>query len=428
MHRLLSFYHFLLSFLGAVIFGFPSRQIFVLGVTGTKGKSTVLELINVILEAAGKKTALLSSIRIKIDRQSQKNYLDNTMPGRAFIQRFLRHAVKAGCDYALVEVTSQGILQHRHRFINWDAALFTNLAPEHIEAHGGFEKYREVKAKFFTYVKNLAFAKQISNPKLFFINKGDPSAQYFIDAVKNGKIILYSKDTLNSKFYILNPKLKGDFNQENIAAAVAFAKSQGINDEIIKKAIENFPGVPGRMEIIPAFVKGSRDRQEKQFTVVIDYAHTPDSLEKIYQTLTKPTPNTYNLKPKLICVLGSAGGGRDKWKRPKMGEIAAQYCDEIILTNEDPYDEDPMEIIEQVAKDAENISVNPRLNQRQSASIYKILDRKEAIRKAVSLAKKDDVVVITGKGCEPWMHSERGKKIPWDERKTVEEIISETSL
>ena len=149
---LLDFYYYSVAFLGALFFGFPSRRIFVLGVTGTKGKSTVLELINVILEAAGKKTALLSSIRIKIGKQSQKNYIGNTMPGRAFIQRFLRQAVKAGCDYALIEVTSQGVLQHRHRFIKWDAALFTNLAPEHIEAHGSFENYRGTKISFFTHI------------------------------------------------------------------------------------------------------------------------------------------------------------------------------------------------------------------------------------------------------------------------------------
>ena len=410
----LSFYHFIWSFLGAVFFGFPSRfrrgfggqasKIFVLGVTGTKGKSTVLELINAILEAAGKKTALLSSIRIKIGEENRKNYSGNTMPGRAFVQRFLRQAVEAGCDYAFVEVTSQGVLQHRHRFIKWDAALFTNLAPEHIEAHGGFENYRAAKVSFFKYARN------IKGSRLFFINQDDPNAQYFIEAAQKGKVILYSQNTLNSKFYIPNSNLIGDFNRENIVAAIVFAKSRGIDEEIIKKAIENFPGVPGRMEII----------QEKPFKVIIDYAHTPDSLEKVYQTLRRQLVNSS--VHKLICVLGGAGGGRDKWKRPKMGEIAANYCDEIILTNEDPYNEEPLGIINDIE---EGVRVNPRFDPRKSAAVYKLIDRREAIKKAIFLAKEGDAVIITGKGCEPWLHLEKGKKIPWDERKITEEILLE---
>ena len=401
---LLSIYHFLWSLLGAVIFGFPSNRIFVLGVIGTKGKSTVLELINAILEMAGKKTALLSSIRIKIGEQSRKNYSGNTMPGRAFIQGFLRQAVKSGCEYALVEVTSQGVLQHRHRFIKWDAALFTNLAPEHIEAHGSFEKYREAKLGFFRYVRN--FKSQILNlksQKLFFVNQDDSSNQYFIDVAKNrnSKIVLFSKSLPNSKFQILN-----SIFPENIAAAVAFAESRGIEEGIIKEAIDNFSGVPGRMEII----------QKKPFTVIIDYAHTPDSLEKTYQAILNSKFHIPNSK--LICLLGGAGGGRDKWKRPKMGEIAGKYCDEIILTNEDPYDEDPLQIIKEIEKGFLQIP----------NSYYKILDRQEAISKAISLAKEGDIVIITGKGCEPWLHFEKGKKIPWDERKTVEEIIKKQSI
>jgi len=402
----LSWYHFLWSFLGALFFGFPSKQIFVFGVTGTKGKSTVLELINAILEAAGKKTALLSSIRIKINKQSQKNYLDNTMPGRAFIQRFLKEAVKAGCDYVLVEVTSQGVLQHRHSFIKWSAALFTNLAPEHIEAHGGFENYRKTKGDFFRCVVNQKSPSQ----KLIFINQDDSSAQYFAEAAKGplsrnrnsfqqgqgGKIIFYSKSEIRNYKLTIPGSLSGDFNLENIAGAIAFAKSQGIDEKNTREAIKNFCGVPGRMDIV----------QTEPFAAVIDYAHTPDSLEKVYQSLRQKFLSA-DKQAKLICVLGSAGGGRDKWKRPKMGEIAAKYCEEIILTNEDPYDENPLEIMDQIESGIKNKKAD------------KILNRQEAIRKALSLAKKGDAVVITGKGCEPWLHLENGKKIPWDERKTV---------
>jgi UDP-N-acetylmuramoyl-L-alanyl-D-glutamate--2,6-diaminopimelate ligase len=393
VNKLLSIYHFLWSFLGALFYGFPSRKIFVLGVTGTKGKSTTLEIINTILETAEKKTALLSSVRIKIGEQSQKNYLGNTMPGRAFVQKFLRQAVKAGCDHALIEATSQGIVQHRHRFIKWDAALLTNLTPEHIEAHGGFENYRQAKLNFFRYIN------KSRGQKLFFINKDSFYAEYFEEAVSGGQIILYSKKNLKLKNLNLKSNLMNDFNQENIAAAVAFAESQNIDEEIIGEALKNFPGVPGRMEII----------QTEPFRVIIDYAHTPDSLEKVYQMLKSA---------RLICVFGSCGGGRDKWKRPKMGEIASRYCREIILTNEDPYDEEPGQILSEIKSGIFN-------SQFPISKVFEILDRREAIKKALSLAQKGDTIIITGKGCEPYLHLAKGQKIPWDEREIVLRLLTE---
>jgi len=394
------FYHYCLTLLGAIIYRFPSSRIFVVGVTGTKGKSTVIELINSILEAAGKKTALSSSIRVKIADKSQRNSTDNTMPGRFFIQRFLRKAVNLDCEIALIEVTSQGISQNRHRFIDWSAAIFTNLAAEHIEAHKGFENYRQAKLSFFEYVKNQEGA------KLFFINKDDLNANYFIEAARkeNSKIVLYSGNDIQN-INLETENLKFVF-PENIAAAIAFCLPQGINQGIIKKALENFPGVPGRMELI----------QKEPFKVIIDYAHTPDSLEKIYKLLGS----------RLICVLGSAGGGRDKWKRPKMGEIAAKYCTKIILTNEDPYDENPQEILNQIETGIPNSRIYSGRYARyiEHPAHYKILNRQEAIKKAVSLAQKNDTIIITGKGCESCIHIKKGKKIPWDEKKIVEEILS----
>jgi len=391
----------------------------VVGVTGTKGKSTTIELINAILEEAGKKTALLSSIRIKIADKSEKNLTDNTMPGRFFIQAFLRKAVNSGCEVALIEVTSQGVVQYRHCFIHWSAAIFTNLAPEHIEAHGSFEKYREAKLSFFRHVSKLQKAKS-KEQKLFFINKDDPSARYFIEAAKGGKIILFSKDDISFSRFSLPGFLATDFNLENVAAAVSFSQTIDIEEGIIKKALENFSGVPGRMEIV----------QNEPFKVIIDYAHTPDSLRKVYEAIkSKILPSQIFKKnlggqeiqsSKLICILGSAGGGRDKWKRPKMGEIATNYCDEIILTNEDPYNENPLQII----KDIESgFSQNQKSKFQITKNYWIILDRQEAIKKAVSLAKKGDVIIITGKGCESWIHVENGKKIPWNEKEAVKKAL-----
>ncbi len=413
-----SVYHYLLAFLGNILFGFPSRKKFILGVTGTKGKTSVLDLISFILEKAGYKTALISSEWIKIGNKKVKNLTDTTMPGRFFIQRFLRKAVNQNCDFILIEVTSQGIIQHRHRFINWNAAMFLNLAPEHIEAHGGFEKYKQAKLKFFTYVKNLSTIKHptsnikhptsniqhptsnIKHPhRLFFINQDDLNAKHFIEAVKNQntKIVLFSKDKIPS--FLLSGS--SFIFPENIAAARAFVKEVGISDKLIKEAIEKFPGTPGRMEVI----------QKEPFMVIIDYAHTPDSLKKAYQAIVNLRPEANG---KLICLLGCAGGGRDKWKRPEMGKIAAKYCRQIILTNEDPYDESPFRILSDIKS-----GIPAKF---PATNIYEILDRKKAIQKTLSLAKPGDIVILTGKGSESYIHINH-KKIPWNESEIVKQEL-----
>ena len=397
---LLSWYHFGLAFLSALIYSFSSKKLKVIGVTGTKGKSTVVELAGVILENAGYKVASVSSIKFKIDKKEWPNKLKMTMPGRFKLQGFLRKAVKAGCQYAILEVTSEGILQHRQKFIDFDIAVFTNLNPEHIERHGSFEKYRQAKGKLFQATKNI-----------HIINIDDENAEYFLQFPAKKKYTYgLNKGDINNKDLQLNLQLIGNFNIYNALAAICAGMSQGVNLETSKKALEKVREIPGRMETVI----------EKPFKVIVDYAHTPDSLEKVYQTLKT---NNYKLKTaRMICVLGACGGGRDKWKRPKMGEIAAKYCDKIILTDEDPYDENPMEIIKQVAEGAENIGIN-QPHQHKSA-VYKILDRREAIRKSLELARPGDAVIITGKGCEPWMCLANGKKIPWDDKKIVREAYN----
>jgi UDP-N-acetylmuramoyl-L-alanyl-D-glutamate--2,6-diaminopimelate ligase len=381
----LSFYHFILAFLGALIYGFPSKKLILIGVTGTNGKTTTTEMIASIFEKAGKKIALLNSIRFKIGEKEEINKLRMTMPGRFFIQRFLKKAAKEGCQFAILEVTSEGIKQHRHRFLDFKVAVFTNLAPEHIEAHGSFEKYREAKGKLFQATK-----------EIHVINVEDKNSDYFLKFPAKRKITYGLKTgDINLENTKLKLKIPGEFNLYNALAAISVAISQGIDKDFAIKVLEEFKGVPGRMEEVIS----------KPFKVIVDYAFTPNALERVYQTLTSNIePRTSN---KLICVLGSCGGGRDKWKRPVLGELAAKYCDEVIVTNEDPYDEDPWQIIEQVASGTKG-------------KAKKILDRREAIRTALKLAKEGDIVVITGKGCEPSIVI-KGKKIPWDDRKVVKE-------
>ena len=385
-------YHFGLALLGVLIYLFPSRKIFVIGVTGTKGKTTMLEVLNNILTANGERVAVLSSLYFRVGDSQEKNLTNNTMPGRMFVQKFLRRAVKARCRYALVEVTSEGVVFSRHRFVNWRMAVLTNLASEHIESHGSFEKYREAKLSFLKY----AFSQKA---QLFF-NRDDVSADFFENQFKNEgeRVKFYSKSDLRKIFPSVDNihyLFSSDFNKENLAAAVAVAESLRVSNEVIRDAGLKFSGVPGRMEFV----------QRDPFSVVVDYAHTPASLEKVYVNLKNLA------KGKLICVLGSAGGGRDKWKRAEMGALAQKFCSEIILTNEDPYDEDPRKILLDVKSGIDD------------GKVSETLDRGEAIKKAINLAKEGDVVVITGKGSEPFIHMAGGERVVWSDGETARSAL-----
>ncbi len=403
---LLSWYHFLLAAFGAVLYRFPSKKIKVIGVTGTNGKTTVVNLTTKILEEAGYKVASLSSIKFKIREKEWPNTLKMTMPGRFKLQKFLRQALNAGCRYAVLEITSEGIKQHRHQFIDFDIAVFTNLTPEHIEAHGSFEKYRKAKGKLFQATK-----------EIHIINLDDKNAEYFLKFPANKKYTYgLNKGDINTKNTQFKLNLIGDFNIYNALAAICVGLSQTVNLETCKRALEKVKTIPGRMEEVIT----------EPFKVFVDYAFTPSALEQVYKTLktellieAKVKKRTKSSSPpqnrKMICVLGACGGGRDKWKRPVLGELAAKYCDQVIVTNEDPYSENPMEIIEQVVKGT-------------NGKAEKILDRREAIRESLKLAQPEDVVVVTGKGCEPWICVAGGKKIPWDDRKVVKEEFKKLNL
>lgn len=399
-------YHFFLPDIGALIYGYPSRKITVIGVTGTKGKTSVTELINAGFEKAGKRVAVLSSIRVKVAEESNPNH-GNSMPGRFAIQKFLKKAVDAGCEYVILEVTSEGVSQFRHRKIEFDAGVFINIHPEHIESHGSFEKYRRAKLNFFKYMSK----RSKKTPKYFFVNLDDKNADHFIEAAQGGQrgrrgqggiVVLFTKSDTESG-------LEGEFNKWNVGAAEAVLHTYNISQSQIEEAFEKFEGIPGRMETVV----------REPFRVVIDYAHTPDSLEQVYQTLSAQGPNVngHTYESRLICVLGSCGGGRDKWKRPKFGEIASVYCKEIILTDEDPYDENPAHILSEIKSGISN-------SEFPISNVHEILDRKDAIEKAIGLAKKGDTVVITGKGSEKFIHVKNGKKIPWSDKETVLKILN----
>jgi len=387
----LQIYHFKLALLGALVFGFPgcSKKIKIIGVTGTSGKSTTSDFITRILEEAGHKVASISTIRFKIGEREWENKYKMTMPGRFVIQKFLRQAVNAGCNFVVLEVSSEGIRQFRHKFINFDCAVFTNLSPEHIESHGGFENYRNEKLKLFKACKNI-----------HVINADDENEKYFLDIPAKEKIKFSMKD---KEYYDFDLKLLGDFNIMNALAAIFTARAYGVGFDACKKALEKAEGIAGRMEVI-----------NKEPLVVVDYAHTPEQLESVYKSLAKPFNPAQGKN--LICVLGSCGGGRDKWKRPVFGEIAQKYCDKIFITNEDPYDENPLSIM----KEIESALSHDGASRKHEL----VLDRKKAIEKAIKTAKENEAVIITGKGSEPWMCVANGKKIPWSDKKIAEEILN----
>ncbi|MBU2473018.1 UDP-N-acetylmuramoyl-L-alanyl-D-glutamate--2,6-diaminopimelate ligase, partial [Patescibacteria group bacterium] len=403
---LMNWYHFILAFLGAVIYRFPARKLKIIGVTGTNGKSTVVHLISQILERSGYSVAAASSIEFKIKNMVWENDLKMTMPGRFKLQKFLHQAVQDNCEYVVLEVTSEGIKQNRHQFIGFDSAVLTNLTKEHLESHRGFDNYKKAKAKLF---------KSLKSEGKSIVNLDDSNAEYFLQfpaeekwtySIDNKQQIennvnglSFSSNQNGISFKVQNEQfnlnLLGKFNGYNALAAISVGITEGISLDKIKIALEEIKGIPGRLEIVI----------KEPYTVIVDYAHTPDALEKVYQAVKEISQGLPNGETsKIIGVLGAAGGGRDKWKRPEFGKIAEQYLDQIIITNEDPYDEDPQEIIDQIAQGIENKQAE------------KIIDRRKAIHYALKSAQDGDVVIITGKGCEPWMCVANDKKIPWDDR------------
>ncbi|MEK7125106.1 MAG: UDP-N-acetylmuramoyl-L-alanyl-D-glutamate--2,6-diaminopimelate ligase [Patescibacteria group bacterium] len=411
-------YHTFLAYAGAFWYGFPSRSMKVIGVTGTKGKSSTVYLITKILEETGHAVAAIGSLGYKIKEKEWPNTLKMTMPGRFRLQKFLYKAKRAGCEFVVLEVTSEGIAQGRIRGITFDCAVFTNLHREHIESHGTFENYRAAKLELFRRAQGVHvinaddehteyFGNLPAQKKIFFgIEKGDIRASNVILRPEGSSFTVYGT--------LFQLHLVGRFNILNALGAMSVAAMYGIDLPTIQPILASVKELPGRMQFIPAFVpplpEASEGRSKtlagkQRFNVVIDYAHTPDSLKAVYETLKKDSSQ-------LVCVLGAAGGGRDTWKRKEFGTIAERYCDAIILTDEDPYEENPTRIIKQIQSGMHN-----------TKKTTVIMDRRKAIQHAVRQAQQGDTVVITGKGSETSMAIAGGKKIPWSDAGVVQEAL-----
>ncbi len=420
--RIIGWYHFALAYLGALIYRFPSRKLIVIGVTGTKGKTTTCNLIAQVFNYCGLKTGMATTVNFCIGDEEWINEYRQTMLGRFKLQKLLRQMVKAGCKYAVIETSSEGILQHRHQAINYSVAVFTNLSPEHIERHGGFENYRAAKLKLFEKVAQKKDGIGIynlddENVESFLAVPAKKQYGYCMKCQASG----YRVAMLENKYRIHDVKalpagvtfvfggekielpLFGEFNVYNAAAAICVALSQGLEIRQIKRALALARPVPGRMEIVD---------EGQDFTAIVDYAHEPVSFESALKAIKI-------FKPKrTIVVFGSAGSGRDKWRRAKMGEIADKYADIIVVTTDDPGDEKLDEIIDEVLR---GVLKNKKRLLRKN--IFKVVDRRRAIRIAVDLAQPGDLILFAGKGGEMWMSVEKGKKIPWDESVIVREEI-----
>ncbi len=405
--------HFLLAWLAYWRYGRPAGKLVVIGVTGTKGKSTTCRFIASVLEAGGNKVGLLTTVEFQVADKRWPNDKKMTMLGRGKIQKLLKQMVEAGCKYAVVETSSEGILQYRHYGLNYQIAVFTNLGTEHQERHGGFENLKRDKGKIFTKAKTIIANADDQHAK-YFLNFSAPEKIKFGLNLENhpdvlGKDIVSDQGgtdfSVGEKKFRLN--IMGRFNVYNALAAIAVGRSQKISDDKIAEGLSDVKLVEGRMEEVNA---------GQDFKVIVDYAHEPMSLTELFQSLR----HIIGPDKKIISVVGSDGGGRDKGKREKMGEIAGRLSDFVVISDVNCYDEDPKEIAEMLAKGARVAG------KKDDNNLFVVVDRRQGIAKAISLANTGDAVVITAKGTEPYIGVANGQKIPWDDRRIAREILLET--
>lgn len=443
-----NFYHLLQAVAANVRYGWPSRKIIVIGVTGTNGKTTTCQMIAKILADShgAKKVALASTINFQLGEKQWVNKTKLTTLSAFAVQKFIAQAVGEKCRYLVLETSSHSLDQYRVWGVKYDTAVITNLTREHLDYHRTMEEYRSAKERLFRQVKNAVVNLDMEKPETFLESGAGKIYGYTTKNQnvniknKNGnakiKIIQAEKIEAGidgSSYQVLNTKyqlhLPGLFNVENALAATCVGLAQGVDPKTISAALAKIENVPGRMDEV---------KNERGLKILIDYAVTPDSLEKLGQLvsgLKKP-------ENRLIWVFGSCGE-RDRGKRPLMGEIVAKYADYVFVTNEDPYGEDPIRIINQVFSGVigrqvknfqfsifnfQTISKDKILDSKkeEGRNCWRILDRREAIADALKIAQAGDIVLVTGKGAEETMAVGKKKRIPWNDRKVIEEELKKS--
>lgn len=394
-------------------FGNPARDLRVIAVTGTNGKTTTVNFLNEILKEAGYRTAMFSTANIEIAGEQTVNDTNSTTATVARLQKFFRDAKKADVEFALIEATSHALDQYKFEGVPIEMAIMTNLTQDHLDYHKTMENYAAAKAKLFEM-----------NPNLVVLNADDEWFDYFNNFATESQKITYgegeSADVKIEKFKLykkgseanlridnnveleIATNLPGEFNIYNMTAAAAGAYLLGISLKDIQEGIANLEGVSGRFEYATPGLP---------FDTIVDYAHTPDALEKLLKSAKELSKN------RTILVFGACGD-RDREKRPIMGKIAQDLADRIIITDEENYTEDATQIREEI------ISGISKKNDKLPANIQEIPDRKEAIRKALQIAGKGDIVLITGLGHEVYRVID-GEKTPWNDTQIVREIAQE---
>jgi UDP-N-acetylmuramoyl-L-alanyl-D-glutamate--2,6-diaminopimelate ligase len=394
-------------------YGNPAKNLKVIAVTGTNGKTTTVNYINEILKEAGLKTAMFSTAVIELAGKTKLNELNATVGLTQQMYEFFRDAKHAEVDYVILEVTSHALQQHKLDTVPIEAAVMTNLTQDHLDYHKTMEAYAAAKGKLFA-----------GEPKFIVLNRDDEWFDYFDTFLAGAQKITYGKHedaearidytklykkgseatiVIDHQTKIqLATALPGEFNIYNMTAAAATAYLLGVKLTDIVEGIANLEGIPGRFERV---VEG------QGYDVIVDYAHTPDALEKLLGAAKSVTKN------RVILVFG-ATGDRDKGKRPIMGEIAARVADRIILTDEESYNEDPTAIRDQVRAGIEAAGGDGKLTE--------IADRREAIEKALSIAKKGDTILITGMGHERYRII-NGERLPWNDGDVVREILTKNT-
>ena len=414
-YKFILFTHKFRAILATVVYGFPGKKIRAIGIAGTKGKTTTVNIIAKILEEGGHKVAMLSTANFQIGEKKWLNDVKLTTTSPFYFQKFLAKAVKEKCGYVIVEISSHGLVQYRHLGVPYKTVVLTNMMSDHLDYHKTYKNYKNSHNALLT--KNL---------KNLIINYDDEDSRSFLGFEKvkkyafslkgykevNGVKLIRAVDMVlkekETEFIVKTDKgqmavkssLIGEFNIYNSLAAAAVGLAEDVKPIAIKKALESIKNIPGRLEKID---------EGQNFDVIVDYAHSPDSLKKVYEAV-KPY-----VKNRMIAVLGGTGD-RDKTYRAKMGALAEEYADIVIITNEDPYSEDPEDIIDQVMSGIKNKELNKNL--------FRISGRKEAIEKAMSIAERDDLVMITGKGAEQFIICGE-KKIQWDDREIAREALKE---
>lgn len=392
------------SYMCAAFFGYPTEKLKLIGITGTNGKTTTAFLIKGMLDVFGKKTGLLGTVKYVIGDEEIE--ADNTTPEAFELQKLFAKMVDAGCEYCVMEVSSQALAQHRVAGVHFAAAVFTNLTQDHLDYHGSFENYVQAKALLF------------QQSDLAVINTDDASWPRLLENT-SCRVVSYSKDKDEASYTAKNVRLSpafteyelvsnhvigrvhigipGDFSVYNSMAALITLVELGFEFHAARKALSTVKGVKGRIEVVPA---------DAPYTIIIDYAHTPDALDNILSTLRKIAEN------RVIAVFG-CGGDRDKTKRPLMGEIGARLSDYLVVTSDNPRTEDAGQILEDIKAGIPKTIKTP---------VYYEVDRTKGIAHALHEAKKGDIVLLAGKGHETYQVLGT-QKIHYDEREIVNDIL-----